>query len=183
MLTKTITNSKTQVFKPIILLALVLAIWILPTASSHALGLTIIQQRVLLIFIFAVIMWVTEYIPAWITSVSVTTLSLLTVSDSALNIFKASLEGEELLSSKALIATFADPIIFLFIGGFILAAVASKFQIDRKIANGVIGLIGTQSRYYLLGIMSVTGLCSMFISNTATAIMMLTMITPMLKNV
>lgn len=126
-------------------------------------------------------MWVTEYIPAWITSVSVTTLSLLTVSDSALNIFKASLEGEELLSSKALIATFADPIIFLFIGGFILAAVASKFQIDRKIANGVIGLIGTQSRYYLLGIMSVTGLCSMFISNTATAIMMLTMITPMLK--
>ena len=62
-----------------------------------------------------------------------------------------------------------------------MAAVASKFQIDRKIANGVIGLIGTQSRYYLLGIMSVTGLCSMFISNTATAIMMLTMITPMLK--
>lgn len=59
-------------------------------------------------------MWVTEYIPAWITSVSVTTLSLLTVSDSALNIFKASLEGEELLSSKALIATFADPIIFFY---------------------------------------------------------------------
>lgn len=159
-----------------------LLVWLLPSEKFSFLELTIIQQRVLLIFIFAVVMWITEYIPSWITSVSLTTLLLFTVSDSALNFCRLGVPQEELLSNRILIASFADPVIFLFLGGFILAAVASKFYIDRKIANGVIKVIGTRSTYYLLGIMLVTALCSMFVSNTATAIMMLTLVGPILKD-
>ena len=166
-----------QIFIPFLLL-----VWLLPSEKFSFLELTIIQQRVLLIFIFAVVMWITEYIPSWITSVSLTTLLLFTVSDSALNFCRLGVPQEELLSNRILIASFADPVIFLFLGGFILVAVASKFYIDRKIANGVIKVIGTRSTYYLLGIMLVTALCSMFVSNTATAIMMLTLVGPILKD-
>ena len=170
-----------QVFIPILVVGVLLLVWLVPSADYTFTDLTVVQQRVLIIFIFAVIMWVTEYIPSWITSVSLTTLLLFTVSDSALSFCRINVPQEDLLSYRSLIATFADPIIFLFLGGFILAAVASKFSIDKKIANGVINLIGKTSKYYLLGIMLVTALCSMFVSNTATAIMMLTLISPLLN--
>lgn len=170
-----------EVFIPILVIGVLMLVWLLPSESHSFLDLTVIQQRVLLIFIFAVIMWITEYIPAWITSVSLTTLLLFTVSDSALNFFRLGIPDEEFLSYRTLVASFADPIIFLFLGGFILAAVASKFYIDRNIAGIVIKIIGTKSKHYLLGIMLVTGLCSMFVSNTATTIMMITLLAPILQ--
>lgn len=169
-----------QIMKPIAALVLLFLIWVIPSSEHGLLGMDVVQQRVLLIFIAALICWITEIIPAWVTSVTVATVLLLTVSDSALNIFDIT-EGEgQILSSKAIIGSFADPIIFLFIGGFILAAVAAKFEIDKSIVNFVIRIIGTRSQIFLLGIMLVTAVCSMFISNTATAIMMLTLVTPML---
>ncbi len=176
-----IKDVESQIFKPIIAVLLLLVVWLVPSSSYNFIGLDLIQQRVLLIFIVALICWVTEIIPAWVTSVTITTILLFSVSDSALKIFDVSADAGQVLSSKALIESFADPIIFLFIGGFILAAVASKFEIDRTIVNFVIRIIGTKSNRFLLGIMLVTAFCSMFISNTATAIMMLTLVTPMFK--
>ncbi|WP_051069803.1 SLC13 family permease [Bacteroides propionicifaciens] len=169
-----------QVFMPVLVIGFLLFLWLVPSESYTMLGLTLVQQRVLLVFLFAVIMWVTEIIPPWITSVSLTTILLFTVSDNGLKLFH-DVPSDQLLSSRQLIASFADPVIFLFLGGFVLAAVASKFHIDRRIANMVIKIIGTKSHYYLFGIMLVTGVCSMFVSNTATAIMMLTLISPILK--
>ncbi len=172
---------KAQVLRPLSALILLFLIWVIPSNSYPIFGLDIIQQRVLLIFITALFMWITELIPAWVTSVAVSAILLFTVSDNSLAIFDVDPVDGHILSSKDIIASYADPIIFLFIGGFILASVASKFNIDRTIVNLVIHLIGIKSKRFLLGIMMVTAFCSMFISNTATAIMMLTLVGPMLK--
>ena len=66
---------------------------------------------------------------------------------------------------------FADPIIMLFIGGFILAIAATKSGLDVLLARVMLRPFGTQSRYVLLGFILVTAVFSMFLSNTATAAM------------
>lgn len=81
---------------------------------------------------------------------------------------------------KSIMHCFADPIIMLFIGGFILAIAATKV-IDVLLARVMLRPFGTQSRYVLLGFILVTAVFSMFLSNTATAAMMLTFLTPVLS--
>ena len=82
---------------------------------------------------------------------------------------------------KSIMHCFADPIIMLFIGGFILAIAATKSGLDVLLARVMLRPFGTQSRYVLLGFILVTAVFSMFLSNTATAAMMLTFLTPVLK--
>lgn len=175
-----IKSSLKSVMMPIIIILFLLFLWLVPSETHSFLGLNIVQQRVFCVFLFAVVMWITEIIAPWITSVTLTTILLFTVSDTGLSIFRQG-PTEALLSSKELIASFADPVIFLFLGGFVLASVASKFSIDRRLANMVTKVIGVKSHNYLLGMMLVTGICSMFVSNTATAIMMIALITPILS--
>ena len=82
---------------------------------------------------------------------------------------------------KSLLACFADPIIMLFIGGFILAIAASKTGLDLYLARVMLKPFGKNPKYVLLGFLMVTGIFSMFLSNTATAAMMLTFLGPVLK--
>lgn len=81
---------------------------------------------------------------------------------------------------KSIFATFADPIIILFLGGFFLADAATKYRLDINLARVLLKPFGTNPKYVLLGLMSVTALFSMFMSNTATAAMMLALLTPVL---
>ena len=83
---------------------------------------------------------------------------------------------------KSLLACFADPIIMLFIGGFILAIAASKTGLDLYLARVMLKPFGKNPKYVLLGFLMVTGIFSMFLSNTATAAMMLTFLGPVLKS-
>ncbi|MBQ2403650.1 MAG: SLC13/DASS family transporter, partial [Prevotella sp.] len=80
-----------------------------------------------------------------------------------------------------IMACFADPIIMLFIGGFILAIAATKSGLDVKLAKLLLTPFGKKSENVLLGFLLVTGVFSMFLSNTATAAMMLTFLAPVLK--
>ena len=82
---------------------------------------------------------------------------------------------------KSLLACFADPIIMLFIGGFILAIAASKTGLDLYLARVMLKPFGKNPKWVLLGFLMVTGIFSMFLSNTATAAMMLTFLGPVLK--
>lgn len=79
-------------------------------------------------------------------------------------------------------ACFADPTIILFLGGFILAIAATKSGLDVLMAKTLIAPFGKRSENVLLGFMLITGIFSMFISNTATAAMMLTFLTPVFKS-
>jgi len=70
-------------------------------------------------------------------------------------------------------APYGDPVIFLFMGGFILALGLERHKLHQRIALGLIRLTGTSGNGIILGFMLSTALISMWISNTATAIMML----------
>ncbi len=82
------------------------------------------------------------------------------------------------LSSTDIMATFANPVIMLFLGGFILAIAATKSGLDVLLARNLIRPFGQKSENVLLGFLLITGIFSMFVSNTATAAMMLTFLTP-----
>ena len=101
----------------------------------------------------------------------------VTVSENSFTIFKGDGIGE-LLKSKAIMASFADPIIMLFLAGFILAIAASKSGLDTLLARNMIRPFGKKSENVLLGFLFITGIFSMFISNTATAALMLTFLAP-----
>lgn len=85
-----------------------------------------------------------------------------------------------LMQQKSTMATFADPIIILFLGGFFLAAAATKYRLDINLAKVLLKPFGTNPKYVMLGLMVVTALFSMFMSNTATAAMMLAILGPVL---
>ena len=70
-------------------------------------------------------------------------------------------------------APYGDPVIFLFMGGFILALGLERHNLHTRIALNLIRLTGTSGNGIILGFMLSTALISMWISNTATAIMML----------
>ncbi len=101
--------------------------------------------------------WVTEAVPIPITSllpvVLFPVLGLGSVGD--------------------VVASYADPTIFLFLGGFIIAVAIERWRLHRRIALAVISRIGTNPPRLVLGFMLATGVISIFISNSATAMMML----------
>lgn len=82
------------------------------------------------------------------------------------------------MSAKEIMASFADPVIMLFLGGFILAIAATKSGLDVLLSKSLIRPFGRKSENVLLGFLLITGVFSMFVSNTATAAMMLTFLTP-----
>ncbi len=159
-----------------------LIIWNLPSACFGIAGLTVVQQRVIAIFVMAVMLWITEAIPAWATSIAIIFVLLFCVSNSSFNFLQGN-EGQygQLLDSVGIMACFADPTIILFLGGFILAIAATKSGLDVWMAKTLIKPFGKKSENVLLGFLLITGIFSMFISNTATAAMMLTFLTPVFK--
>lgn len=160
-----------------------LILWCLPSTAFGIPDLTLTEQRTIAIFVFASLMWLTEGIPSWATSVLIIVILLYTCSDSSLYFFTDYDEARlgTLISYKKIMGCFADPIIMLFIGGFILAIAATKTGLDVKLAKVMLAPFGTRSENVLLGFLLVTGVFSMFLSNTATAAMMLTFLTPVLK--
>lgn len=70
-------------------------------------------------------------------------------------------------------APYANELIFLFMGGFLLAAAMEKWGLHKRVALGIMTRVGTSPRRLVLGFMLATGFISMWISNTATAAMML----------
>ncbi len=68
---------------------------------------------------------------------------------------------------------YANPLIFLFLGGFVLAKGMERWGLHRRLALGLIARVGTSQRRIVLGFIAASGLLSMGISNTATALMML----------
>ena len=161
--------------------AIFLVLWFMPTETFGLDGLTQIQQRIIAIFVYATLMWVFELVPAWATSVSIMVLLLLFTSDSGIKWICNPDSVGQVLSYKQVMASFADPVVMLFIGGFILAIATTKTGLDVHLARVLLTPFGKKSENILLGFMLVTALFSMFISNTATTAMMLTFLTPVFK--
>ncbi len=167
--------------KALFVLIVTLFLWNAPSYMFGIQNITVIQQRIIAIFAFATLMWVLEVVSSWATSVAIIVMMLLFTSTSGINFM---MEGDNLgdpLPYKNIMASFADPVIMLFIGGFVLAIAAAKTGLDAYLAKVLLKPFGTKSENVLLGFILITGLFSMFISNTATAAMMLTFLTPVFK--
>lgn len=174
------------------LLSLILYFGIIAMPSSwYGLpGLTLVEQRMVALFVTAAILWISEAIPTWCTSVLIIVVMLLTVSDSSLWFFandpsltdpNATPLGK-LIDYKAIMACFADPVVMLFMGGFVLAIGVEKVGLDVAMAKVLLYPFGTRPGMVLAGFILVTALFSAFISNTATAAMMLAFLAPVLRS-
>jgi len=172
-------NVKYCVLLPIVL-AVTILIWVLPSESFGIQGLTVTMQRTIAIFAFAALMWIFEIVPNWVTSLMVIVGSLLTISNKSLKFAMATGDDSIFMSSKELMRSFADPVVMLFMGGFVLAIVASKYGMDVKLARILLKPFGKNPRFVLLGFLVIIAVFSMFMSNTATAAMFLTFLAPVL---
>ena len=143
---KTFSNFKLGVLAPMVLVV-VMVLWLLPADSFGIEGLTVVQQRTIAIFCYAALMWMFEIIPAWATSVTTVVFLLLAVSDQG---FTMGTQGD-LVDYRLLMASFADPVIMLFLGGFVLAISASKVGLDIFLARVMLKPFGTKPKYVLLG--------------------------------
>lgn len=171
-------NVKYGVLLPIVLLV-TLFLWCVPTSFFGIDALTVVQQRVIALFVFAALMWMFEIIPNWATSVLIIVVALLTVSDKGLGFF-CNPEFGQLVSYKKIMSSFADPVVMLFLGGFVLAIMAERFGLDVTLAKSLLSIFGTKPKMVLLGFLTIISVFSMFMSNTATAAMMLAFLAPVL---
>nr|PZN68406.1 MAG: anion transporter [Bacillota bacterium] len=107
--------------------------------------------------VWVAVWWVTEAIPIPITSL----LPLILYPALGLG------------SVGDVVTAYADPTLFLFLGGFIIAVAIERWNLHRRLALTVISALGTSPPRLVLGFMLATGAISVFISNSATAMMML----------
>lgn len=107
--------------------------------------------------LFAALLWVTNAIPLPVTAL------LIPVCLTGLGIYD---------SLAPALAGFADPLIFLFLAGFMLANALQKYHIDRRIALWLVSRLGSSPKRLILAIMIGTASLSMWVSNTATTAMM-----------
>lgn len=114
-------------------------------------------NNVLGVAVWMIIWWITEAAPIPITAL------LPLILFPFLGVMK--------MSEAA--APYANPIIFLFMGGFMIALGLEKHRLHERIALNLIRITGTSGNGIILGFMIATGFISMWISNTATAMMML----------
>ena len=172
-------NVKFCVLLPIVLIVTIF-LWVMPVSWFGIAALTVVQQRVIALFVFAALMWIFEIIPNWTTSLLVITILLLTVSTKGIG-FHCNPDFGTLMKPARIMSSMADPVVMLFLGGFVLAIMAERYGLDVVIARALLKLFGTNPRFVLLGFLLIIAVFAMFMSNTATAAMMLTLLAPVLS--
>ena len=127
------------------------------------------------ILLAAATLWITEAIPLFVTSLFVLFLSIVWL------VPVMNREGIAIDQSQFTSQFFSD-IILLFLGGFVLSAALHKQKIDEWVARWIIQTTGSSTPKLMLGVMSITAFLSMWLSNTAAAAMMLTMMIPIINS-
>lgn len=163
---------KHSVSKFLISFLIAFFIAIVPTYS----GLEYEASLMLFILVFSGALWMTEAIPAFAVSFLLIALEIMLLGFNNFNFESNSKEWVSYLSA------WSNPLIFLFMAGFIMAIAASKTKLDVWLAKRVLFYFGKKPHNILSGLMMVTFILSMFVSNTATTAMMMTLLIPMLKN-
>mgnify|MGYP006286949285 CR=1 FL=1 len=140
----------------LVVLAAVAATLAVAAAPTPA-GLTPAGQRALATGVFAASLWITGALPLPVTALTVPFWL------AALGVYPTLAES---------LSGFADPVVFLFLSTFVLAAALRKHGLDRRVALRLLGRVGTTPRRVVLGVMAATAGLSMLVSNTATVALM-----------
>jgi sodium-dependent dicarboxylate transporter 2/3/5 len=119
-------------------------------------GVSTTANTVLAVAVLMVVLWVSEALP--MAAVALFPLVLFPVLGIA--------------PIDATASSYANPVIFLFMGGFMLGLAIEKWGLHRRIALNIVKLTGTSGDRIVLGFIIATGLISMWLSNTATTMMM-----------
>lgn len=125
------------------------------------------ENRGLALLVFIGILWLTEAFNITVTSLIVPILAI----------------GLNVLPTKGAFAPFSEPIIFMFFGGFVMAAVMNIQKLDLWIANHIIRLAHSNLKLTVIYLFAATAGLSLFINNTAVAAMMLPLTLGILKKV
>ena len=120
-------------------------------------GMTEFSQIVLGSTFWIALWWVTEVIPIPVTSLLPVVLFPLT----------------RIMDVKSTTINYGNDIVFLYLGGFLIAIAIEKWNLHRRIALSILLWVGNRLSFIILGFMLATALLSMWISNTATSVMML----------
>ncbi|EKU46864.1 SLC13 family permease [Staphylococcus massiliensis] len=114
------------------------------------------------VFVLAITAWIASW---WITeAIPIAATSLLPI---------VLLPLGHVMDSKVVASQYGNDIIFLFLGGFILAIAMERWNLHTRVALNIINAIGTSTGRILLGFMFATGFLSMFVSNTAAVMIMI----------
>lgn len=163
-------NKKSWMIIAIAALVSIILFYILPYDTNAKKGLCLL--------LFIATLWLSEAVHITITALMIPVLAII------LGIQNVAKDGTVSdLTIKGVLTNFANPTIFLFFGGFALATALHMQKIDRKIATKIIAMSGSNLGYAVIGICSITAGLSMWISNTATAAMMLPLALGILANV
>lgn len=128
---------------------------------------TKIQNSVLFLLFLAISLWVTEAIPPFSVSILIVGFLVLVMGKS------------EAHDAIQYLQTWSDSVIWLFLGGFFLAEAMKKTKLDLMLLKAVLPKFGNNPVHVLWGLMLVTALMSMLMSNTATTAMMIATISPL----
>ncbi|KAF2433163.1 SPX domain-containing protein [Tothia fuscella] len=138
------------------------------------------QQNCLAMIVFVSLLWATEAIPLFVTSLLVPFLAV------TLRVVRSDQKPHNRLESKAaasyVFGSMWTPVIMLLLGGFTIAAALSKYNIAKMMATFVLSKAGTKPRTVLLASMFVAMFASMWISNVAAPVLCYSIVQPILRN-
>ncbi|KAF2205637.1 SPX-domain-containing protein [Delitschia confertaspora ATCC 74209] len=138
------------------------------------------QQNCLALVVFVSLLWATEAIPLFVTSLLVPFLAVV------LRVVRSDAKPHTRLESKQaagyVFSAMWTPVIMLLLGGFTIAAALSKYNIAKMMATFVLSKAGTRPRTVLLTCMFVAMFASMWISNVAAPVLCFSIIQPILRN-
>ncbi|KAI5305250.1 ribosomal protein S8A [Ascosphaera pollenicola] len=138
------------------------------------------QQNCLAILVFVCLLWATEVIPLFVTSLMIPFLITVFQVLRSDNAEQVRLPAKE--AAKASLASMWTPVIMLLLGGFTIAAALSKYDIARRMATFVLSKAGMRPQTVLVTNMFVSMVLSMWISNVAAPVLCYSIIQPLLRN-
>ena len=166
-------SSTTRLIKLLMAALFAAAIAFIPAYS----GLAPAAMWTLFILIFAAGLWMTEAIPAFSVAILVIGLEILILGRPG-GVYATSAKDWQMF-----VAPWSSPIMWLFMGGFVLGQAAQTTGLDRMMARFVLKWFGSRPGNVLLGAMGLTFVFSMFMSNTATTAMMMSVMAPVIAGI
>jgi sodium-dependent dicarboxylate transporter 2/3/5 len=139
-------------------------------------GLTEAGRITLGIFAIAAILWMLEPFPLYVTSFLVVILEVVFLGRAGGPL------GMEAKGYAVFLHPFFDPVVVLFLGGFVLARAVKRYGLDDRISRLILRRAGSRPTSVLLGMMVTSAFLSMWISNTATTALMIAVAIPLIRD-